>query len=480
MSTSFKIISGLLIIADLVFCLVVGFKKRTAITDKEAYFIGGKKTGQLLLFLTVWASMSGAGNFIGQAGRGSLEGISAYWMWLGDGVLGGMFFALLIAPHLARFNYLSMPHYISGYLCGGDTTVRRIAGVAALLPNVCWAGAQIMGLSYVLSGIFGIDYRIAVIVTGAVFITYTVLGGVGAVIVTDALHGLIQMFFASSVIIFGLKTFNFDFGLLKESVIQVDPSHWDINSMTTVSKLTALLTGFVGVMSNPIVWNRAFCSKDVKSARKAFGWHGIFYMGLIFIMIAIGISAFRLNPEAGDQALVWLILNKMPSWVSIFLGVGVYAACISGADTHLNAAAANVVCDIMDPKDTYATDKAVKYSRIATLLAGIISISAGLYADFIYGLATLGYAVCGGVLIPIFAIGLFYRDRKSEEFKSDLNIHAAKFAMVVGIVVSLTAEFVPAWKAYLGGGVIPAIVGTVVTYFVTAQFVGKEEIQKSA
>ena len=64
-----------------------------------------------------------------------------------------------------------------------------------------------------------------------------------------------------------------------------------------------------------------------------------------------------MNQEVGDQALVWLIVNKMPSFCSVLLGVGVLAACLSCADTHLNCAAANIVTDIMDPRGELPPEK---------------------------------------------------------------------------------------------------------------------------
>ena len=66
MSRSYMMISAVLVIADLIFCFGIGLKTRGSSNSSEEYFIGGKKTGTLLLFLTAWASFSGAGNFIGQ------------------------------------------------------------------------------------------------------------------------------------------------------------------------------------------------------------------------------------------------------------------------------------------------------------------------------------------------------------------------------------------------------------------------------
>ena len=96
MSQTYTIIAAVLVIADLIFCFGIGLKTRGSSNSAEEYFIGGKRTGTVLLFLTAWASFSGAGNFIGQAG--AMQGISAYWMWLGEGILGGNLKGYILAP----------------------------------------------------------------------------------------------------------------------------------------------------------------------------------------------------------------------------------------------------------------------------------------------------------------------------------------------------------------------------------------------
>ncbi len=460
MSTGFKVVSLILVLADLFFCIGIAVKTRKKSNNTEEYFIGGKRVGTILLTLSAWASFSGAGNFIGQSGRGAMYGISAYWLYLGEGLFGGLLIGFIIAPYLARFKYMSMPHYISGYLAGGDTVIRRIGGFAALMPNAVWPASQIMGVSYVIEMVFGFDYRISVVVCGAVFIAYTTLGGVKAVIYADALHGIIQMLFAASVIFFGLKMMNFSFGWLEDTVKSIDASHWDLFTDKPFTIISGFLTGLVGATSNPIFWNRAFAAKDVKTARKAYGITFFFNILLVFLVITIGIATWIYNQEAGDYAMVWAILNKMPPYVGILLSIGVLAACLSCADTHLNCAAANIVTDIIDPEEKLNPVKAVKYAKISTLCVGIFAIFAGLFAQSIYSIGTYGYTVCGGVLIPTFIIGLVYRDRNSEEFRSKMSVTAIKIGMVAGVLTALVFEIVPSLYAIFGGGVIPAIVVT--------------------
>ena len=470
MSTTQMILAGALIVIDLLVCMTIGIKTRGKAKNAEDYFIGGKRTGTFLLFLTAWASFSGAGNFIGQAGRGALEGISAYWLWLGEGLMGGIIMGYILAPYLARFKYLSMPHFVSGYLFGGDHYIRRVGGLAALMPNVVWPGAQIMGVSYVLEQVFGIDYRIAVLVCGIVFIFYTVSGGLEAVIYADALHGTIQMIFAVVVIFFGLKLFHFDFGYLQDQIMQVDPAKWDLFAEKPTVIVTGFLTGLVGAVSNPIFWNRAFAAKDVQTAKRSYGITFFMNIIMVFIMITIGIASLMYT-NAGDQALVWVILNKMPPVCGIILAESVLAACMSCADTHLNCAAANVVSDIIDPDSKLDGEKSIKYAKAATLAAGIVAILSGLYAPFIYALGTYGYTVCGGVLIPLFVMGLIFRDRKSEEFSSGLSIKAARIGVTLGIAAAVAFEVIPPLTAVFGGGVIPAIAATVLGTLIPNAFI---------
>jgi Na+/proline symporter len=479
MSAGFIILSAVLVIFDLLACMVIAWITKGKSRNAQDYFIAGKKTGTVLLTLTAWASFSGAGNFIGQAGRGAIYGVSAYWLWLGESLLGGIVMGALIAPYLARFSYISMPHYIADYLCGGSKYVRIVGGLAALMPNVVWSGAQIMGISYVLTQVFNIDYRVGVVVCGIVLIVHTTTGGVNAVIYADALHGVLQMLFAVLVIFYGLKTFNFDIKYLEARIVAIDPGKWDFFAQNPVLIITSFFTGFVGATSNPIFWNRAFVAKDVKTARKSYGITFFFNIIMVFLIILIGIAALTFNTGAGDQALVWLILNKMPALVKALLAVGVFAACMSCADTHLNCAAANIVSDIIDPEGKLPPEMAIRYAKIATVLAGIVGVVCGLYADYIYALGTYGYTVCGGALIPLFVVGLCMRDKKSDVFKSKMDVRSAKIGITLGVATAIAFEIIPSWHTIFGGGVIPAIFITAMgvlapnSYYARKRVIGK-------
>ena len=107
------IIAFILVIGDLVFCLGAGFfMKKKASSSTDEFFLGGKKASAFLLLCTCWASISGAGVFQGQAGRGAMYGMSAFWQYGGENLVAGILLGMVIAPFLARYRYITMAHYI--------------------------------------------------------------------------------------------------------------------------------------------------------------------------------------------------------------------------------------------------------------------------------------------------------------------------------------------------------------------------------
>ena len=465
------IIAMILVVADLVFCLAAGFKmKDSASKSTEDYFLGGKKANSFLLLCTCWASISGAGVFQGQAGRGAIYGISAYWQYFGENLVAGLLLGMIIAPFLARYKYITMAQYISEEMAGGNKLVRRLGGLATLMPNICWPGSQIMGVALVLQAMLGIDFRVCAIVVGIVFIIYTYMGGVEAVLLTDALHGIVSFIFIVAIAFYGFKMINFDISGTIQALAEQFPAKMVLVTDKPVVHLSSFLVGLVGGMSNPLVWNRAFMAKDEKTGKRGMGvafWTNII---LIPCLIFLGLAVNLFAPDVGDGALTWLVMNKCPAWVQIVMAWAILAACVSAADTHINCAAANIVTDIIDPDDKMDEKRRMKIAKTSTVICGLIALFAALYADQIYALGNVGYSVCGGVLIPIFAVGLLFKDRKSKTFRSRMSGKAIAVAAVVGIVVVIPFELIPSLYSIFGGGVIPAIVSTVATMLIANCF----------
>ncbi len=468
--TSFQILVAVLTVGYLSFCLYIGKKTETEVKDANDYFLAGKEVTFWFLFFTCWATFSGAGNFVGYTGRAAVHGISSFWVFIGEVVLGYNAFAYLLAHRLAKYNYITMAHYLSEQLAGGDLFVRRIAGFATLLPNVCWVGGQIMALSYIYNMAFGINPNIMAVIAGAVVIYYTISGGFKAVVQTDFFQGIMQLVLFAGTVYFIFKITGFNVSFVKEQLIAQDPKLWQLMPEGIMSHISAFLVGFFGALSNPPMWNRAFSAKDTGTAKKAFRTSMSMTAIAVVFMMFLGLYTRAINPAVGDQATFWFIFNHTPMAFQALAIVCCMAACMSTADTHLNCGGANLLCDIIDPKNQMNPKEQVKYSRIITTIAGVFSIGSAIVFPSILDLGMFGYAICGGVLIPYFIIALFYRDKTSEEFKSGLSITASRVGLALGTVTAVLFEGVPSLSGLMGGGIIPAVIATTLALFVVNAF----------
>ena len=201
-SDSMKVLTVVLVVVYFIICVAIALKTNKTNTTVKQYFISGKNVGLFFLFFTCFASFCGSGNFIGYAGRTAVYGVGAYWNFMGDIVLGYIAFSIFLAPYLAKFDYITMPSLSPTILVGNDMTVRRLSGISAAIGNIAICGMQIMGMSYMFTAALGVQSHVAVIISGAITVTYSAIGGMDGIILNDAIQGMLQLFVVVFVIVF--------------------------------------------------------------------------------------------------------------------------------------------------------------------------------------------------------------------------------------------------------------------------------------
>lgn len=450
-----------LIVLYLGFCLFIGMRSGKKTETVREYFIANKNIGLFFLFFTCWGSFCGAGNFVGYAGSAAQNGIDAYWAYFGDVVFGYVIFSWLIAPHLAKFDYYTMPQYISHRLCGNDSYVRRVGGFAAAVCNIAISGIQMRGLAYLLNTFCGLNYYVSLVIAASVLIIYTAMGGMTAVVQTDAIQGILQVIGTVLMICFGVGLMHCDIGWLTSSLKEVDASLiTPFGNMSARACISGFLTGFFGDLCNPIMWNRAFIAKDSKTASKCFKLATILGIISTGIIMTFGLVAKVYNPQVSDQATYWLVLNKMPYFMVPLMTICFMGAIMSTADTHLNAGVANIVCDVFDPNEKMSVEKTLKLSRFTCYVSGAIGLLGAAVFPSILDLSFFGLNVAGATIFPILVIGNLKRDKNFKEFRSNLSIKAVRIGMTAGAIVSILFDLLPSLSAVAGGGILPGLLCT--------------------
>jgi SSS family solute:Na+ symporter len=174
------------VIVYLTLTVGVSFYLSKRIKTTSDFLIAGRKLGLLLTTATLAAIQLGAGVILGGAELGAQSGV---WpgMWYGIGCGGGLILAgLLVASKLRRRGgYVPLDFFAARY---GEKKWVRFWGWLSNIPSLLGIFvAQVMAAGTIFS-LFGVDYKIGIIISGVVIMLYSVLGGMISVAVVNFLQ----------------------------------------------------------------------------------------------------------------------------------------------------------------------------------------------------------------------------------------------------------------------------------------------------
>ncbi|HBG58484.1 MAG TPA: sodium:solute symporter [Porphyromonadaceae bacterium] len=322
---------------------------------------------------------------------------------------------------------------------------RAYAAICYLLTQVARIGSVLFLLALALHFMLGWSVAGIIIVTGLAVVVYSVLGGIKAVIWTDAIQGIILIVgaLASAVILIvslpeGWTQF-FEVGRVHHKFSlgsfgnRLDiPTFW----VTFIYGIFINLQNY-GIDQNYV--QRYKSTKSEKSARFSALFGGMIYLPVSFLFFIIGTALFvyfkvqpNLLPDhiTGDHVFPYFIVNHLPVGVTGLLIASIFSAGMSTVSTSVNSSATIVLTDFFERGKSELTEKkkmTVLYSM--SFLFGILGVVTGLAMmsvkstlDAWWSLAS----VFSGGMLGLFLLGYISRKPKG--------IHALA-GVVCGIAV---------------------------------------------
>ena len=187
------VVATTLIFLYLVLALVLGLiANRRSKDDLEDFLLMGRKTGFVMLYLTVVATYHSAFAFLGSGGFFYTHGIGFWvagsWTVLVGGityVLGSRIWALG-----KRFGYITPADLMADFY--ESDAVRIVVAIVSVLFTILYIQVQAQGLGYILSAASGdrISFELGTLILLVVAAGYLALGGLRAVYWTDVLQGV--------------------------------------------------------------------------------------------------------------------------------------------------------------------------------------------------------------------------------------------------------------------------------------------------
>jgi SSS family solute:Na+ symporter len=348
--------------------------------------------------------------------------------------------AMLFVPHYLNTKISTMPEFMEYRF---DPKCRTFLSWYALFTTIIlWLGGALYSGGLLLAQITGWQLWICLIFLIAIAASFTVTGGLAAVVITDAFQSLLMI--AASIL---LTILAFSKTGLNNILHSVPADYWRLFRPANDSTFpwTAIVLGY------PVlgIWfwctDQTIVQRVLAARNKRQGQLGVLFLGYLKIITPLmfyipGILCFVLYPnlETSDQAYLTLVTGLLPvGMVGLIIAV-LIAALISTIDSALNSFSTIFTLDIYCKKfRPQADQREIRWiGRAMTLFIAVISVLIAISMESVgrdlFNLLQGIIAFFAPPMAAVFLIGVLWRKATST---------AAFLTLVIGSIVSLSIGF---------------------------------------
>lgn len=423
LSVQFDFYTTAAFVGYLILIIGVGiYSSRFSSQGISEFFVGGRKMNRIVVALSAVVSGRSAWLLLGVTGMAYSRGPSAIWAVAGY-ILVELFLFLYYAKRLRNFSEkrdcITIPDFFSERFSDKDGVLRTLLVTIFLIFMIGYVSAQFVAGGKAFSSGFGLDMNTGIIITAAIVLLYTVVGGFLAVSLTDMFQAafmLIALVFLPGIAIANLG------GLsdMQQQLTLLDAAYIDPFAITAGAAIGFLGIG-LGSPGNPHILARYMSIDDPKQLRIAAVvgtfWNVLMAWGAVFIGMA-GRAYFpdvAMLPNSDTENLFPMLaqLQLHPALFGIVLA-SIFAAIMSTADSQLLVAASSIVRDIYEKQMKKGVEvpqkKLVLYSRIVVVALVLIALLFGFIAtDLVFWLVLFAWAGLGASLGPTSILALYWK-----------------------------------------------------------------------
>lgn len=455
--------------------LVIGYWAYQRIGGVKDFLVGGHKLGLVVSVGTFGATFLSAGGFLGNIGFGYTNGLVII-LWLMAPVLLGLVVSILLAARYRRQRFTTVPEFfVHRFDSRGLYIFTSFFLLVIFLVSVT---AQYIGLGTLVSGFFGLDYKMALIIASAIVIIYTSAGGMIAVAYTDLVQFVILYFGLIYCTVHALvKAGGFTAVHQAAAAISTAPATGmaatQPGALVDPTGLGAwpllMIVGYwfgwlLGVGVNPKYVVRIQSAKNVRTSIAMVVWMvGLF--GLVYLFSAwLGLSIRVLVPTMPeglrpDYAIIYYIRTFISPWVGGLILTAILAATMSTIDSELLVAAGSVSFDIIRFfKPSLKEETIVKYSRWAGIGVGVLATIFALNPPkLLLMVQAYAYGLIAAVFAVPFLLGLFWK--KANTTGAIAGIAVSTLAVIVLQVTGAVKTWTqPVFPAVILGAIVMVVV----------------------
>lgn len=381
---------------------------------------GDKTSGGLLLAgrgMPVWigvftmtATWVGGGYINGTAeavydSERGLVWAQAPWCYALSLILGGLFFA-------RRMRRLRFTTLLDPFECRYGKKVAATLFLPALVGEVFWSAAILVALGTTFGAVLGFDFSTSILLSAAIAIGYTIVGGLWSVAYTDVVQLACILIGLCIAIPFAFSNAGGASDVMAAYWEQMPRMPRD-SSVFRWCDMALLLV--LGGIPWQVYFQRVLSSRDENTAVRLslIAGVGCLLMAVPAVIIgAIGAVAVwpQGPPEQAALVLPWVLQHLTPPVVAT-IGLGAVAAAVmSSVDSSILAGSSMFVWNVYRPLvRPSASDREMRYVlRGAVLVIGALATGLALSVQSVYTLWYLCADFVYVILFPQLVMVLFY------------------------------------------------------------------------
>ncbi len=312
--------------------------------ERDDFLLAGRRLKFPMFFGCMAAMAVGGAVTVGGAQRGYTIGIAGLWVG-GSLGLGLIVLGVLISSKLAKLRALSINEVIERNY---GTSARMLGAVLTIIYTVSLTVVQVIAMGSILALIFpGLTKQTAMIISGAVVVFYTFLGGMWAVTMTDIVQFVIKTL-GIIILVPIFLVLSKAHGDVPTLMSQLPAEHWDPWSLGFSGTLYWILLYVPGLVIGQDIWQRMFTARNEKIARTGTilaGVYSIFY-GLAAVLLGMAVLAVGAKPETPSETFALGVELFLPPGVAGLLLAAAMAAAMSVASGTILACSTVIYNDI--------------------------------------------------------------------------------------------------------------------------------------
>ena len=376
--------------------------------------------------------------------------------------------AKIFIPLYRNVNSVSAYHYLEqkfGYWA------RCYVAICYLLTQLARIGSILLLLALPINAMFGWDVQQIIIWTGIATLIYTLLGGIAAVVWTDAIQGIILIVGALACAV--LLTFSMPEGPNQLFEIAAASDKFSLGSfgasLTEATFWVVLIYGlFTNMQNYGIDQNyvqRYMTTKSTKDAVKSTLFGSLLYIPVSLVFVYIGTALFAyytaqpdLLPSVvdgatgeelkglaylkNDSVFPWFIVQGLPMGLTGLVIAAIFSAGMSTVATSINSSATIVLTDFVNrfAKKEASEKKNMRVLYLASFFVGGLGIVMGLLMMSIDGVLDAWWklaSIFSGGMLGLFLLTLVCKTvRKAHGVLS----------VIVGLLVIAWMSLSPLWN----------------------------------